>query len=571
MAKDILINTQSGDWIASDNTIQTMFWNVVWGKLFDSDEAEYMNIVVPNGYINKVHYKNREFQCYAIANYYPVNSTFLVRLVVYNVATNEYEPIQKYSIDAPEPMGAVYFPVYTEKSQDVEACQLPLINADGKFVVLFKKYENSNFSRAIISSAENADFNIGDSDSQSAQLLAKCAPGKYYRYPTTGLDLTKYINSVVEHTNLTDSLVKEYASDLKQVIEAEFDNSNGDLKILFSGTNEATDTNLMPTEKLDVELFRLADDDFVRAAYKQAQTIVDDNGDFIDEISSIANFYGLVDVGASASLDTISPQITQGKNDWGWSGTWYCAEMVLEAGRIYALNYPSNIIQYNDNNGFQHGSLFAIYKEKEAIYVDEPFFSSGLFDAILYRNSFNCRRCFIPLEELTIRFYAGGTPNYLEKNGYGIRPVSDIQGNYDSILGLSVNNITGKMTGIVSSHSSIEDAKLDIGTNQILIIKQINKKMAASDVLTIGSVVKHRGEYNNDTTYYVSNQVTMCGCVFQAIANNFKGVAPIKIAEDGSISLSNSVAWKCIIDNVAMYNYALGVGTISNDEIDKLF
>lgn len=81
--------------------------------------------------------------------------------------------------------------------------------------------------------------------------------------------------------------------------------------------------------------------------------------------------------------------------------------------------------------------------------------------------------------------------------------------------------------------------------------------MSVTDVLTIGSVIKHRGEYNNDTTYYFNNQVTMCGCVFQALGNNFSAKAPLNIAKDSTVSLSNTSLWKCVIDNVSLYNATL--------------
>lgn len=86
--------------------------------------------------------------------------------------------------------------------------------------------------------------------------------------------------------------------------------------------------------------------------------------------------------------------------------------------------------------------------------------------------------------------------------------------------------------------------------------------MAASKVLTIGSIIKHRGEYSSSTVYYINNQITMYNCVFQAIGNNFSGVAPITVASDGTISLANTTTWKCIIDNVALYNAALSTNNV---------
>lgn len=482
MAKDILVNTQSGDLIVSDNLSQTTFWNVVWGKLFDSDEAEYMNIIVPSGYINNTQYTDNQYECAVHADYYPVNETFLVRLVVQNVATGKYNRIQDYSPNAPESMGATYYPTYTSRAEDINACQLPIVDIDGNFKVLFKKYSNSNFSRAIITSAKDVDFTIGNADSQSAQLLARCAPGKYYRYPTTGLDLTKYINSVVEHTDMASQLVKQFSSDSKQISEAEFDSNTGDLQIVFSGTSEADDKNLTAPDKLDIDLFRIADDDFIRAAYKEAQSVTDSNEEFVASFIATTSFMGIYDIGNAAELDKISPEITLGAIDTGGeiisSNINYVASMKLEAGKMYAICYPSSVIKIGVPTTqspvwvFQHNPLFALYKDDSLVYVDEPFYSHAQLDWINYRNSFANRRCFIPLTDLTAIFYAGTSANYIGANGYGIYPIVDKTGNYNSILGLSTNSVTGKLTGMITNHSTIEDIKIDVKTNQILIIKQ---------------------------------------------------------------------------------------------------
>lgn len=482
MAKDILVDTQAGDLITSDNSPQATYWNVVWGKLFDADGEEFMNIIVPSDYVNSIQLKNDQYECIVHADYYPVDEVFLVRLVVENALTKKYNLIQDYSSNAPEPMDAVYYPTYTGKPQNINACQLPIVDVNGNFKIVFKRYSNSNFSRAIITSAQDCDFTIGESDSQSAQLLAKCAPGKYYRYPTTGVDLTKYVNSVVEHTDLTNQLIKQFSSDSKQISEAEFDSNTGDLQIVFTGTTEADDQNLQNPDTLDVELFRIADDDFVRAAYKEAQSITDSNEDFVNNLITTSNFMGLYDIGNAATLDKIRAEITFGiiNNDGAIdkSSTSYVATMQLEAGRIYAINYPSSIINIKKPNKqypigtWWHAPIFALYKDNSIVYVDEPFYTHFQNEAQIYKQTFSNRRCFIPLSDLTAKFYMGNTLDWAISNTYGIHPISDIKGNYNSILGLIVNNITSKLTGITTCHSLINDIKIDVKTNQILIIKQ---------------------------------------------------------------------------------------------------
>lgn len=483
MAKDISVNTQSGDFIVSEDTLQTSYWNVVWGKLLDSDESEYMNIVVPSSYINNVHLEDGKFECKITAEYYPVNSAFLARLVTLNVATGKYVLIQNYATNAPTEMGVEYYPTFTGRAQSIKACQLPLVDVDGRFNIVFQQYSNSSFSRAIIYSAKDMDFTIDNSDSQSAQLLARCAPGKYYRYPTTGLDLTKYINSVVEHTDMVESLVSQFTSDSKQISEAEFDSATGDLQVVFSGTKEAEDENLTDPSLLDMSLFKIADDDFVRAAYKSAHNITTITSEIIEGLSG-GSFLGIYDVGCYATLDKINAiSVEAGAIDGDGSITKSyfssrVATMKLEAGQLYAVNYNETVIQKARPipalTKWLHEPLFAIYSEDGStmLYFDEPFYTESFSEYLLYADTFQNRRCFIPLQDLIIKFYAGTTDTWINDTGYGVRPITDEIQNYNSILGLVSDENTGVLSAIVSAQSAIENVKVDVQTNQILVIKQ---------------------------------------------------------------------------------------------------
>ena len=86
--------------------------------------------------------------------------------------------------------------------------------------------------------------------------------------------------------------------------------------------------------------------------------------------------------------------------------------------------------------------------------------------------------------------------------------------------------------------------------------------MANSQILAIGSVAKHRGVYDASTTYYYQNQCTMYGSLFEALSDNFSGVAPMEVASDGSVSLANTSIWKCIVNNVDLYNKVLSTNAL---------
>lgn len=81
--------------------------------------------------------------------------------------------------------------------------------------------------------------------------------------------------------------------------------------------------------------------------------------------------------------------------------------------------------------------------------------------------------------------------------------------------------------------------------------------MANSQILSVGSVGKFRGVYDENTIYYYLNVVTLYGSVFQASGDNFSGQSPLKVADDGTVSLDNTGVWTCVVDNTAIYNAAL--------------
>lgn len=88
--------------------------------------------------------------------------------------------------------------------------------------------------------------------------------------------------------------------------------------------------------------------------------------------------------------------------------------------------------------------------------------------------------------------------------------------------------------------------------------------MSEQIIAPIGSIITYRAPYDSNATYYYKNWVSMCCCVFEAQMDNFSGVPPLVIADDGTISLENKEYWKCIIDNVSLYNHTLSTNSIAN-------
>ena len=152
--------------------------------------------------------------------------------------------------------------------------------------------------------------------------------------------------------------------------------------------------------------------------------------------------------------------------------------MKLEAGRLYVVNYNETIIQKATPipalTKWLHEPLFAVYSEdgNTMLYFDEPFYTESFSERLSYSETFQNRRCFIPLQDLIVKFYAGTTDTWVDDTGWGIRPVVDEIANYNSILGLASDENTGVLSAMVSVQSVIENVKIDVQTNQILVIKQ---------------------------------------------------------------------------------------------------
>lgn len=493
MAKDILIDTNTGDFLIPDRDKKIEYFDVVWGRLFDDDgDKLYMNIVVPYNYLNKFRYdSNNECICNAHAEYCPEDKYFFVRLVSKISANGQYINLNDNSV--PTPSEALYYPEYTGNPQLIKASQIQMVDKNGNLSVLFKRYGGGTYCRAILCQGGDIDFKIGDGDSQSAQLLARCAPGKYYRYPTSGVDLTKYINSVVEHTSLTSELISEFQKDYKNISEANFNISNGNLDIVFTGANEANDEGLDDPSTLDLSLFRVADDEFIRTLYKASMGVMADNIEFMNNmIEYSGRLLGIWDIGSACELEDIEYSAAVGDpNKMRISKTGLITDMNYGykvssvdclAGRLYALNYagqdlPLNVGYYVKNasgirvwEGKWDALVMFQVKEGSGLYVGEDFYTNDYSESFEYRHQTN-RRCFIPLVDCTGYYYAGSEEEDLNKAGCGLRPVSYKQGNLATILGIMVHPVTGKIYGLISSDSVIDEVRIGLKTNKLFVIK----------------------------------------------------------------------------------------------------
>lgn len=259
--KDILFDVNAADVLFRDLNEGAVLYDTVWGALFPQDSELYMNIVIPSSDMNNISYSDKdELNLFFHSSYQPVCESFIVRLVM-------FDGIQYYPISDIKPGIQSEYCAFARLSFDgglkeIEASSLPLIDIDGNFQLHVVKYYSKRIAE--IYSRTLTDFAIGEADDQSAQLLSICAPGKYYRYPTTGVDVTKYVNSVVSHTDVGEVALSQFNADDKYVHEADFESKNGNLVVAFSGSVEDKYNGNIPVEDLDLTILRNADDEYIR-------------------------------------------------------------------------------------------------------------------------------------------------------------------------------------------------------------------------------------------------------------------------------------------------------------------
>ena len=281
IVRDILINIDSGDLVfpAVDTDSQT-FFQIVWGALFNDDEEDevYANIPIPLSKIGTLKADDDgRLLLYVKSSYCPCASSFHIRLVLDDNGT--YERISQNQCQFPIDTVA-YYP--NRSALTVMASELPGIDIDGNFLLRFDS------GRAYVYSAGNTDFSIGSSDLQSSRLLSICEPGKYYRYPTTGVGSTNYIGSVIKNTDLGDNIIQQFSNDGKTVQDADFDARTGELQIIFFNEEVRENEGLLSVDDSFIQEIDFTDEDL--AAISTYPTI-DDFDEYYDELFNGVNAY----------------------------------------------------------------------------------------------------------------------------------------------------------------------------------------------------------------------------------------------------------------------------------------
>lgn len=453
MVRDLILDMKERDLSMEDKTNAAVpIFDSLWGNLFDEDEeidALICNIIIPEAYWHIVKYENEEMTCCFTSNYIPNTNHFRIRLVALhdgqyslfsNIRGNFGIPVNSYALSK-------------NIAAPIAACMLPYIDIDGDFMVRMVQNSKSEIlDKAYIYSSKRTDISINYSDDQASQLLTLCAPGKSYRYPTTGVGITRYLNCVVAHSDLQKVLETQFDMDNKSIQDAYFDNETCKLDVLFSPEKEEEDKGLEDLENLNTTFFDMFTDEYVRR-----NTVLDEvsDSDFMEQLDNydkVLNIMLFKD--NTTSVERIANKVEAGQFDGEGnvveSNEYFIVSATLEA---------DTIIMFDD--------------EKEDEVTDAPIFiindhnEDRLYTALVeqpYWLTETCHKCFILKRRSTVKYMIRQDQFRI---GKGLYTVPQISANIKNMLGLVQDIHTGRLLGIVSNNTNISDITLDEITQYI--------------------------------------------------------------------------------------------------------
>lgn len=453
MVRDFLLDMKERDLLFSDksNSGEPIF-DSVWGNIFDEDEAADVlicNIIIPEIYWESVKYDDGVYISRFKSAYFPDTRHFRIRLVAMKDGDYKLFPAIRGDFGLP----ANSFAITKNIASPIPASMLPFIDLDGEYLVKFvQNTKNEALDKAYIYSAKQTDISVYFSDNQASQLLSICAPGKSYRYPTTGVGATNYLNRVVAHSDMDRVLDKQFLADGRPIQDAEFDNVTGKLDVLFSPEREVADTGLDSIDDLNVGFFSLFDDEFVRRNVVISELSDAEFLEMLDLYERTLNLFIFIDDTTTASR--ITNNVVAGRFDGEGnivpSDEYYIVSAALEAG---------SIIMFDDEleDSISDAPVFIVNDVDESrLYtalVEQPYWVKDI-----------CHKCFILKHRAMVKYMI--KKSQFAKNK-GLFLVEHTSSNIKNMLGVVQDIHTGRLLGIVSNNTNISDITLDEFTQRI--------------------------------------------------------------------------------------------------------
>lgn len=457
MVRDLILDIKERDLLFEDKSNSNMpVFDSVWGSLFDEDEnVEVLicNILIPEGYWQSIKYQNNEFLCQFTSQYIPDTRNFRIRLVA--IIDGKYSLFSSIRGDFGILVNS--YAISKNIAAPISACMLPYIDIDGQFLIKLVQNPNSEIlDKAYIYSSKITDLNINYSDDQASQLLSLCAPGKSYRYPTTGVGITKYLNAVIDHTDLQDVLEAQFSGDNKPIISADFDNKSCSLDVLCNPEKAVEDKDIEQIENLNFGFFSVFDDDYIRRNIVLNELT---DTDFVSVLNKYDNVLNLIlFINSDTTVSRIANQVAEGKFD--------CEGNIIEDNTHYIVTAT-----------LEAGTIIMFDDETEDLLNDSPVFIVNDYDETRLYTSLieqpywiteECHKCFILNKRATVKYMIKQTQF---QAGKGLFVVEQISNNIKNMLALVQDTTTGRLIGVVSNNTNISDVILDELTQHIYAIQ----------------------------------------------------------------------------------------------------
>lgn len=460
MVRDILIDVDSSDiQFNKERDADVICYETVWGNIFDSDSGNnvvYMNVIIPARYTSFLRYDtDGKFNCYIHSSYKPNSESFYVRFV--QQTKNSY--IKTTSV-LPEQSIAKSYLYGSTTLGEISPAQLQLISMTGYYKIQLSKETAGNIPSVEFYAMDDTDLLIGVSDDQSAKLLALCAPGKNYRYPTTGVGITDFINTVVGNTNLNTKLIEEFKANSTPVQSAEFDSETGELNVLQSA-EMGEDEDEFDITTLDLTALKLMTDDNIRSYNASAQSTDTDYDQYIADVLDAGDAWAIwgideqkmnmlsdtVNIGKIYSFTKVNFGGTYSLKD-NTSYTSYTAH--LKRNDIIKIKLPQSgnpVLFITENNDITEQAEF---DKRWSEFV--TFDSYGECGIIL-------KECYIHYSVLTSSVDNGDGVFLLDTAGDALR----------NLIVIVQDQHTGNLIGYVTPNSTISDCKMHQVSGQIFI------------------------------------------------------------------------------------------------------
>jgi hypothetical protein len=119
----------------------------------------------------------------------------------------------------------------TLKGSSIKASELIALAESGDYYLRF----TDDMQELELYNAEINDVEIIDPINQNAALLLECVPGNYYRYPSAGVGLVRWVNCSGNTNDLVDVLTSEFEADGVSIASANMDLDTNNLDIQLNG------------------------------------------------------------------------------------------------------------------------------------------------------------------------------------------------------------------------------------------------------------------------------------------------------------------------------------------------